>query len=176
MDQSELPPLPKEALEFNPNQPDDEFQLIEATTPEQMVEYELVLQKVYVEEFGIAQESIQDRKGMNRYFVFYKWNQNKEQKPVAIGTSRYTLGEYLRIREIALLKEYRGRGLGYQMVKKTIDVVKAHNINNLIIHSTVNIRLRKFYEKLGYVVDSDNVFHQSEINRDNACNAYIYPD
>ena len=31
MNQAALPPLPQEALDFNPNKPDDEYQLIEET-------------------------------------------------------------------------------------------------------------------------------------------------
>ncbi len=50
---------------------------------------------------------------------------------------------------LAVLKEYRGRGIGSEVVKKALDYVKNSGGEELMLHSQCSAT--EFYEKLGFI-------------------------
>lgn len=67
------------------------------------------------------------------------------------ATSRYFYSEkhkaYL-ISRIAVLKEYRGKGLGGEIVKAAEEKIKEDGGKTAVIHA--QLRVKDFYESLGY--------------------------
>lgn len=50
---------------------------------------------------------------------------------------------------LAVLKEYRGRGIGSEVVKEALGYVKSAGGNRLMLHSQYSAT--EFYEKLGFI-------------------------
>ena len=54
---------------------------------------------------------------------------------------------------LAVLKEYRGRGIGSEVVKEALGYVKSAGGNRLMLHSQCSAT--EFYEKLGFISFGD---------------------
>ena len=72
----------------------------------------------------------------------------------SIGTCRCYKenGEY-KIGRVAVLKEYRGKGLGEELVKQAEKKIYEWGGREVVLSSQV--RVQGFYEKLGYVAEGD---------------------
>ena len=62
-------------------------------------------------------------------------------------------GEEMQIRQVAVIEELRGHGIGTRLVRFAQEVAKGHGCRRIVIHA------RKpavpFYEKLGYRVEGE---------------------
>ena len=99
---------------------------------------------VFVEEQGF-QEEFDDVDDVATHLIVFKDGQ-------AIATCRYffnpTLNEYL-VGRIAVLKEYRGRGIGAFMLRKTREILAEKGVRRVYLHAQKRARI--FYEKQGFV-------------------------
>lgn len=76
-----------------------------------------------------------------------------DKKPIATGRYHQINTETIRPGRIAVLKEYRKRGLGKVIVKELESRGKSNGCSKSVIHGELSAA--KFYEKLGYTVSSD---------------------
>jgi predicted GNAT family N-acyltransferase len=67
----------------------------------------------------------------------------------AVGAARVVLKRHTaKIGRMAVLKTYRGRGIGKELLKRAIKLGKAKGANRLYLHAQVSVI--GFYEKLGF--------------------------
>lgn len=58
--------------------------------------------------------------------------------------------EHARIGRIIITKQYRGKGIGFKLVKKSVSFCKEH-FGNQIIKISAQVYLKKFYNQCGFV-------------------------
>lgn len=83
----------------------------------------------------------------------------------AIGCARILLTRG-RVGRMGVLKEWRGKGVGYALLMEAITICKAHGLQQLQLSSQTHAI--PFYEKAGFVVTSDayidaNIWHKDMV-------------
>lgn len=63
-----------------------------------------------------------------------------------------------KIGRVALLPEYRGKGYGSILLKKTEDILKTKGVKQVSLHA--QCRVQKFYEKCGYTSIGEILYEQ----------------
>ena len=79
----------------------------------------------------------------------------------AIACARILIDK-AKIGRMGVLKPWRGRGLGYAILEKAIEVCKSHGLQKVTLSAQTHAI--KFYEKAGFVVTSEayidaNIWH-----------------
>ena len=104
--------------------------------------------KVFVDEQKVPEELEIDRlESLSTHGVLYESNQ-------AVATVRlYPLStNSYKIQRVAVLKDYRGIGMGRLLMKELENKIKKENTQQLILDSQNNAI--SFYQKLGYELSS----------------------
>ena len=109
--------------------------------------------KVFIEEQNINKKLEYDDKKVNAIYIVAKINL------IAIGTARYRSTEIgMKLERFAVLKEYRGLGVGKSLVSFLIKILKSEK--NLYLNSQKKVA--GFYKKLGFKIRGD-VFYEAKI-------------
>ena len=108
----------------------------------------MIRELVFVEEQGFKNEFDEiDEDNKTMHIVAYK-------DDVPIGTCRFYMkdGEY-NIGRIAVVKEYRGKGVGAIIVEYAEE--KIYEMGGTEISLSAQVRIKSFYEKMGYVCEGN---------------------
>ena len=109
--------------------------------------------KVFIEEQNINKKLEYDDKKVSAIYIVAKINL------IAIGTARYRSTEIgMKLERFAVLKEYRGLGVGKSLVSFLIKILKSEK--NLYLNSQKKVA--GFYKKLGFKIRGD-VFYEAKI-------------
>ena len=109
--------------------------------------------KVFIEEQNINKKLEYDDKKVSAIYIVAKINL------IAIGTARYRSTKIgMKLERFAVLKEYRGLGVGKSLVSFLIKILKSEK--NLYLNSQKKVA--GFYEKLGFKIRGD-VFYEAKI-------------
>ena len=109
--------------------------------------------KVFIEEQNINKELEYDDKKVSAIYILAKINL------IAIGTARYRFTEVgMKLERFAVLKEYRGLGVGKSLVSFLVKTLKSEK--NLYLNSQKKVA--GFYKKLGFKIRGD-VFYEAKI-------------
>lgn len=109
--------------------------------------------KVFIEEQNINKKLEYDDKKVNAIYIVAKINL------IAIGTARYRSTEIgMKLERFAVLKEYRGLGVGKSLVSFLVKILKSEK--NLYLNSQKKVA--GFYKKLGFKIRGD-VFYEAKI-------------
>ena len=109
--------------------------------------------KVFIEEQNINKELEYDDKKVSAIYILAKINL------IAIGTARYRSTEVgMKLERFAVLKEYRGLGVGKSLVSFLVKTLKSEK--NLYLNSQKKVA--GFYKKLGFKIRGD-VFYEAKI-------------
>lgn len=98
---------------------------------------------VFVKEQGFKKE-FDEVDNLARHMIIYE-----EEQP--ISTCRFYFNEGKQsfiIGRIAVIKEYRSKGIGRKMLKEAEDIIRQDGGKSTMVSGQV--RVEKFYEKLGY--------------------------
>ncbi|MCM1284676.1 MAG: GNAT family N-acetyltransferase [Acetobacter sp.] len=108
---------------------------------------------VFVEEQGFKEEFDTDD-SISTHIVLFDDN-----KPVATGRFYFNIEkqEYM-IGRLAVIKEYRGKGLGSEIVKEAEKLIKSEGGKAVSLHS--QCRAQSFYENLGYTAFGESDFDE----------------
>jgi len=99
--------------------------------------------RVFVREQGVPQEIEMDRDD-KRALHFLAIESSK-----AVGTARVVMRHgNAKIGRMAVLKNYRGRGIGTQLLKRAIVTAKEQGAQKLYLHAQVPVI--GFYEAMGF--------------------------
>jgi predicted GNAT family N-acyltransferase len=106
-----------------------------------------IRKKVFIDEQNVPQELERDKEDEIALHVLICIDSQ------AVATGRVfldeTMPEKARLGRVAVLKEFRGQGLGMAVVKKLISQAIAWNCKEVLIHSQLSVE--KMYEKLGFI-------------------------
>ena len=109
--------------------------------------------KVFIEEQNINKKLEYDDKKVSAIYIVAKINL------IAIGTARYRSTEIgMKLERFAVLKEYRGLGVGKSLVSFLIKILKSEK--NLYLNSQKKVA--GFYKKFGFKIRGD-VFYEAKI-------------
>ena len=74
---------------------------------------------------------------------------------LSVGTARLVAisKDQAQIGRMAVLDQYRGQGIGRQILEKLIQFAQEKDFTGLFLHSQVNAI--PFYEKMGFIADGD---------------------
>ena len=109
--------------------------------------------KVFIEEQNINKKLEYDDKKVSAIYIVAKINL------IAIGTARYRSTEFgMKLERFAVLKEYRGLGVGKSLVSFLVKTLKSEK--NLYLNSQKEVT--GFYKKLGFKIRGD-VFYEAKI-------------
>ena len=109
--------------------------------------------KVFIEEQNINKKLEYDDKKVSAIYIVAKINL------IAIGTARYRSTEIgMKLERFAVLKEYRGLGVGKSLVSFLVKILKSEK--NLYLNSQKKVA--GFYKKLGFKIRGD-VFYEAKI-------------
>ena len=70
-----------------------------------------------------------------------------EKKTIGCARIRFINGK-IKLERVAILKEYRNRGLGTQLMQYLTAYCEAHNASEIVIHAQYH--LKQFYAELGF--------------------------
>lgn len=104
----------------------------------------LIRIKVFVEEQNVPLAMERDEYDETATFALIYDELNK---PIATGRMIFQNGNYF-IGRVAVLPEYRGKGLGAKIMQMLIDAARQRDIKEIIIHAQTHAK--KFYQKLGF--------------------------
>jgi predicted GNAT family N-acyltransferase len=130
-----------------------EIKINTVTTDQDYRDCLYIRNKVFIEEQNINKKLEYDDKKVNAIYIVAKINL------ITIGTARYRSTQFgMKLERFAVLKEYRGLGVGKSLVsflKKTLKSEK-----NLYLNSQKEVA--GFYKKLGFKIRGD-VFYEAKI-------------
>jgi predicted GNAT family N-acyltransferase len=105
-----------------------------------------IRKKVFQEEQGIDQSLDFDGKDEHSdHFVAYK-----EKTAIGTGRLRYSFDgrKIAKVERMAVLKEFRGKGVGRQMIEAMHDYLKSKDVSDIKLDAQEGVK--GFYEKMGY--------------------------
>ena len=130
-----------------------EIKINTVTTDQDYKDCLYIRNKVFIEEQNINEKLEYDDKKVSAIYIVAKINL------IAIGTARYRSTEIgMKLERFAVLKEYRGLGVGKSLVSFLIKILKSEK--NLYLNSQKKVA--GFYEKLGFKIRGD-VFYEAKI-------------
>ena len=130
-----------------------EIKINTVTTDQDYRDCLYIRNKVFIEEQNINKKLEYDDKKVNAIYIVAKINL------IAIGTARYRSTEVgMKLERFAVLKEYRGLGVGKSLVFFLIKTLKSEK--NLYLNSQKKVA--GFYKKLGFKIRGD-VFYEAKI-------------
>ena len=117
---------------------------ITATTPKEIEECLKIRKIVFIEEQNVPEETERDDYDAKAIHYLLK----ADGAPCATARIVLTNKNTGKLGRVAVLKEYRGKGLGKVLTKKITEDVKNKGIKKLVTHSQTYIT--DFYAKIGF--------------------------
>ncbi|MGB3536276.1 MAG: GNAT family N-acetyltransferase [Microcoleaceae cyanobacterium] len=112
--------------------------------------------QVFEIEQGIAHELEFDGKDETAQHLLAYWN----QKPVGTTRIRYLSTEIAKIERLAILPEFRGKGVGSELMNKALEIIRQTQVKQVIVHAQEYVK--KLYLKLGFKVIGE-CFYEANI-------------
>jgi predicted GNAT family N-acyltransferase len=113
-----------------------------------------IRQQVFIDEQGVFPDEEWDGlDGTAQHYLAY-------MGPIAVATARLRRvqengdHEYAKIERVCVLKAFRGKGIGYQLLQSLIEDAIAEGLNDLRLEAQ-NIAI-PFYEQLGFEAYGDS--------------------
>jgi predicted GNAT family N-acyltransferase len=131
----------------------DDFTILQAIWPKDMPSLQAVREPVFVQEQGVPLEMEWDDDDTMAYHLLAI---DGEQNP--IGTARL-LGNG-QIGRMAVLPEWRGRGVGRALLQGLLSHAEATGIENLFLHAQTDAEA--FYRKAGFTPQGE-IFYEADI-------------
>ena len=130
-----------------------EIKINTVTTDQDYRDCLYIRNKVFIEEQNINKKLEYDDKKVNAIYIVAKINL------ITIGTARYRPTQFgMKLERFAVLKEYRGLGVGKSLVSFLVKTLKSEK--NLYLNSQKEVA--GFYKKLGFKIIGD-VFYEAKI-------------
>ncbi len=132
----------------------EQFDFIEVDWNKHVKDIQAIRRTVFIEEQGVPEAEEWDELDADASTThFLAFDQNNK----ACGTIRLVPrnGDY-QVTRLAVLKDYRGRGLASALVRKACQLALSSNIERMYLHAQV--KAEKLYTKLGFSRVSDIFF------------------
>ncbi len=118
--------------------------IVELTTKDKLFEQcREIRKKVYVEGDKIPQHLEQEHDEVAFHFLYLL-----NKKPVGTIRIRF-FGERAKLERLSVLEEFRGNGIGIELINHSIEFCKKRHMKNIMMHA--RIYLKNYYSQLGFV-------------------------
>ena len=115
----------------------------------------MIREKVFIEEQKVTSQLEWD--GMDEEAIHFLAFKNEK----AIGCARaFVIENYMQLGRMAVLKEYRGVGVGTALIEKAITTAKVNQLSAIYI--SAQCQAIDFYKKFGFEITSD-IYLDAEI-------------
>jgi len=119
----------------------------------------MIRQKVFIEEQKVTSQLEWD--GMDEEAIHFLAFKNEK----AIGCARaFVIENYMQLGRMAVLKEYRGEGVGTALIEKAITTAKLNQLSAIYI--SAQCQAIDFYKKFGFEITSDIYLDAEILHRD----------
>ncbi|PLV60104.1 GNAT family N-acetyltransferase [Thermotoga sp. KOL6] len=115
-----------------------------------------IRRKVFIEEQGVSEEDEMDGKDSEALHVLLETS----GKFVGVARVRKIDRDTFKIERVAILKEERNKGYGRHLMKEIEKEIVTRGAKRIVLNAQV--RVKGFYEKLGYTVVGD-IFYEANI-------------
>ena len=115
----------------------------------------MIREKVFIEEQKVTSQLEWD--GMDEEAIHFLAFKNEK----AIGCARaFVIEYYMQLGRMAVLKEYRGEGIGTALLEKAMTTAKLNELS--VIYISAQCQAINFYKKFGFEITSD-IYLDAEI-------------
>lgn len=115
----------------------------------------MIREKVFIEEQKVTSQLEWD--GMDEEAIHFLAFKNEK----AIGCARaFVIENYMQLGRMAVLKEYRGEGIGTALLEKAMTTAKLNQLSAIYI--SAQCHAINFYKKFGFEITSD-IYLDAEI-------------
>ena len=115
----------------------------------------MIREKVFIEEQKVTSQLEWD--GMDEEAIHFLAFKNEK----AIGCARaFVIENYMQLGRMAVLKEYRGKGIGTALFEKAMTTAKLNELS--VIYISAQCQAIDFYKKFGFEITSD-IYLDAEI-------------
>ncbi|MGP4072124.1 GNAT family N-acetyltransferase [Piscibacillus sp. B03] len=122
--------------------------VVQVKIESQMKDAYHVRSEVFINEQNVPPEiEVDEHESDAIHFVGYL-----EEEPIAASRLR-TVDDYCKLERICVLKEYRGKHYGIQMIQEMEKYLADHQINKAKLNAQTHAE--QFYKRLGYETISD---------------------
>ena len=119
----------------------------------------MIREKVFIEEQKVTSQLEWD--GMDEEAIHFLAFKNEK----AIGCARaFVIENYMQLGRMAVLKEYRGEGIGTALLEKAMTTAKLNELS--VIYISAQCQAIDFYKKFGFEITSD-IYLDAEIQHRN---------
>ena len=119
----------------------------------------MIRQKVFIEEQNVTSQLEWD--GMDEEAIHFLAFKNEK----AIGCARaFVIENYMQLGRMAVLKAYRGEGVGTALIEKAITTAKLNQLSAIYI--SAQCQAIDFYKKFGFEITSDIYLDAEILHRD----------
>ena len=119
----------------------------------------MIREKVFIEEQKVTSQLEWD--GMDEEAIHFLAFKNEK----AIGCARaFVIENYMQLGRMAVLKEYRGEGIGTALLEKVITTAKLNQLSAIYI--SAQCHAIDFYKKFGFEITSDIYLDAEILHRD----------
>lgn len=121
----------------------------EVTTEQEYQDVLAIREAVFIDEQGVTrEEEFDEYESSAHYFIGY----DEDGKPMA--TARYRgVGSTAKVERVAVMKAYRGRGIGKQLIVALEQIAMEHGYQHFKLGAQTHAI--PFYESLGYKAYGD---------------------
>ena len=119
----------------------------------------MIREKVFIEEQKVTSQLEWD--GMDEEAIHFLAFKNEK----AIGCARaFVIENYMQLGRMAVLKAYRGEGVGTALIEKVITTAKLNQLSAIYI--IAQCQAIDFYKKFGFEITSDIYLDAEILHRD----------
>lgn len=130
--------------------------VVRKVTSDELEEYKNIRIKVFVEEQQVPLEleidDLDNNETTTHVAIF------KNNKMIGTGRILDSGSSKIHLGRIAILKDFRGIGLGNELVLGLEKIAKDMTVENVTSYLSAQIYAEKFYSNLGYKRENDNVY------------------
>ena len=128
----------------------------EITTDKELIEAKSIRQQVFVEEQGVPLElEVDDKDNLSTTIHVALC---KDRVMVATGRILDAGTKHIHLGRIAVLKNYRGLGLGREIILGMEKIACEMTNEKVTSFLSAQLYAEKFYESLGYVRENDEIY------------------
>jgi len=133
------------------------IEIIQARTAQQMTDIFEIRRKVFVIEQSVDPKEEYDEFEQSSTHFIAKFN------GIAAGTCRYrSTDKGIKLERFAILKEFRGKGIGSELVKSCLEKISTSDLNGSVIYLHAQTHAESFYAQFGFVKQGE-LFVEAEI-------------
>jgi predicted GNAT family N-acyltransferase len=141
-----------------------ELRVVAADTKERLGQAWTIRRRVFIEEQRVPEEIELDADDANAFHALATIDAR------AIGCGRYVAhgADEVKIGRMAVLPEYRGRGIGREILRFLMDTARARGFRRAVLHAQLTAEgfyLKQGYQPAGEVFEEAGIAHRAMVSK-----------